>query len=206
MTMTLETFISVYPETIRLWFLSLAIADMNASETAARLAKEQLTNRDHDERLYDALVETAVVRYFRPFTNSRLPDDKGNIRLPDDFIPAGFEDLHALIATTRHQNAAHSDMSVRPSFIRRHRRAPDRPLMWQAFTTRNSIDDFALLRMPELTKGVRGLVLPLVNELADKLMPDAIFEQTFELTPDGVKYSPEREKEFRRWDEMRFAG
>ena len=206
MTVTLDSFSNDYPEVIRLWFLSLAVADMNASETAARLALEQLSKRQQDERLHDALVEAAVVRYFRPFTKCRLPDETGSIRLPEAFVPSGFEDLHKLIASTRDQNAAHSDMSIRPSFIRRYRRSPERPLMWQAFTTRNSIDDFALVRMPGLTEGVRGLLLPIVNELADKLMPDAIFEQTFELTPEAVKHSATREQQFRQWDVARSSG
>ena len=53
--------------------------------------------------------------------------------------------------------------------------------MWQSFTTLNSIDDFALIRLPGLTEGVRGLILPFVNELADKLMADATFEQVLNL-------------------------
>jgi hypothetical protein len=202
--MTLETFTTDYPETVRLWFLTLAVADMNASETAARSAMEQLSVRDRkDERIYDALVEAAVVRYFRPFKRCKLPDGKGSIRLTAALVPAGYEDLHALIEATRDQSTAHSDMTVRPSYIRRHRRTSNSPLMWQAFTTSSSIDEFAVARLPGLTKGVRALLLPLVNELADKLMPDATFEQTFELTPTVAIPSPNHEEQFRQWDMTR---
>ena len=78
--------------------------------------------------------------------------------------------------------------------------------MLQAFTTLNSIDDFALIRLPGLTEGVRGLILPFVNALADKLMADATFAQVFELTPDGVKFSAEHEQRFREWDRLRSKG
>lgn len=196
--MTLEEFNERHSPTVRLWFLSLAVADMNASESAARRAIQLIDEGDKDGPLSEALSEVSVVRYFRPFTKCRLPDGKKSIRLPREIVPFEFSDLHETVGTIRDQNAAHSDMSARSAYIRRHRRSDDRPLMWQALTVRSSLDDNFLRQMPLLTYAMRERLLPIVNQLADALIATASYGQIFECLIDSIERSNRLEKQYRR--------
>jgi hypothetical protein len=184
--MTDEKFFSL-PPTIRLWFLSLAFADMNAAEGAARKAIE-LLDSGGDAFIYEALVEISVVRYMRPFKASYMPENKGRIMLPTSYEPttAPLRFHHETILHVRDKSAAHSDMEVRQTQIRRNQRAPGSPPMWQSLTSRDVLEDFTLRAIPALALMCKQLIMPKVNGLADELIGSVPVGSTFDLSWSGV--------------------
>lgn len=98
----------------RLWFLSLAKADLNDCRKAIAVAAHAAPNSD----AYQALVEIAVVRYCRPWRQNRLPTAGDSTRLPDAYLPAdplnhGYQAFHAAVLSMRDQTSAHSDLTTR---------------------------------------------------------------------------------------------
>lgn len=181
------------PASARLWFLSLAFADLAKSESAARSAIQFGANRRVESPLCDSLVEIAVVRYAKPHKGSNLPNGKDRVRLPACFIPADEQSrrLHSLLIDTRDTSMAHSDMTVREARITR---LLDRhgQSLWQGLTSSNTLDPITLSQLPDLCCASRALMLPVIRALADEIMPDAAAGQMFELLPDRVRIIEER--------------
>lgn len=174
------------PESTQLWFLSLAFADLTESETAARSALQLVKNNNANEPLYFALTEVAVVRYSKPHKGNRLPDGRGTVRLPASFIPSDdySQRLHKLLIEARDKSMAHSDMSVRDARIVRIPDDQDGGSVWEGRTSSNTIDPATLNRLPELCIATRRRLLPAIKALAEKVMPNAVVGQVFELRPN----------------------
>jgi hypothetical protein len=133
----------------RLWFLSLALTDLQQAHAAYAVAVAYMRQQNvpHRRELYECFHDAIVTRYMRPFSECRLPDEKRKTRLPPhvvygDVIPAE----QALIKDMRNQIVAHSDMNNKDVQVNR-LRDEDGRAKWDTFTSRSLWDHGQLERV-----------------------------------------------------------
>jgi len=113
----------LHPHT-RLWFYSLAWADIDEARRAAKvcllLARKPLTQEYFDH------LELCVLRYGRPFAYTNTASGRKRTRLTDAFVKdAGMSiELHQKMLRMRHSVVAHSDMSHKLVRVRPMNRSP----------------------------------------------------------------------------------
>ena len=175
------------PASTKLWFLSIAFADLNDSEAAARSAL--LLEHSLHSLLGISLIEVAVVRYSKPYKGNNLPNDRRRrVYLPDRFRPHDdySQRLHAVLIEARDKTMAHSDMDAREAKIQR---MPDNQAglsIWEAQVSSLTLGPETMTGLAELCKATRQLMLPEIRELAGTVLPDAAVGQMFDLQPDTV--------------------
>lgn len=172
------------PENLRLWFLSLASSDLGRSEEAARSAAHLGNLGQFNTAHCESLIEIAVIRYARPFTNCRLPGGAARTRLPIDVVPNddNTRQFHQMLIGIRDQSAAHSDLTVREARIELVQNGRN-GVVWRGHVSSDSLSRPQVDRLADLALAIRRNLLPEINALASRMYPNAAPGDIHDITP-----------------------
>ena len=172
----------------RLWFFSLAFADLQQSQLAlanARICEREKLD-DQLDGLYDCLHDAAVLRYCKPFDACRLPDHASKstrLLVHDVFhssLPAKGPQAHQRLLKLRDEVIAHSDLSAKNVRVMRYHQGTRERITSEWAREVLGAEGLNNLLAPVLDEAIRA-VYRMLDPLMRQMMRGAPFDEMIDV-------------------------